>query len=92
MPRGDGTGPRGTGAMTGRGAGNCAGGQNRGNIKRGSGRGAAGRGICNWFNASDLAGRSAQETESKLLTEQADALRRELNELDLRLNELKKKN
>jgi len=42
--------------------------------------------MCNWFNASDLAGRS----ENKLLMEQADALKRKLDELDSRLNELKK--
>lgn len=87
MPRGDGTGPKAMGSMTGRGAGNCGGGK-----KNGSGRGAAGRGMCNWFNASDLADRSAQDAESKLLMEQADALRRELDELDSRLNGLKKKN
>lgn len=92
MPRGDGTGPKAMGSMTGRGAGNCAGGQARGGKKNDSGRGAAGRGMCNWFNASDLADRSAQDAESKLLMEQADALRRELDELDSRLNGLKKKN
>ena len=92
MPRGDGTGPRAMGAMTGRRAGNCVGGQNRGMVKSGSGRGGAGRRMCNWFNASDLAGRSAQETENNLLMEQADALKRELDEMDSRLNELKKKN
>lgn len=75
--------------MTGRGAGNCAGGQARSGNKNGSGRGNAGRGMC---NASDLADRSAQDAESKLLMEQADALRRELDELDSRLNGLKKKN
>lgn len=87
MPRGDGTGPKAMGSMTGRGAGNCGGGK-----KTGSGRGTAGRGMCNWFNASDLANRSAQDAESKLLMEQADALRRELDELDSRLNGLRKKN
>lgn len=86
MPRGDGTGPGAMGAMTGRRAGNCAGGQNRGKVRCGSGRGGLGRRMCNWFNASDLAGRS----ENKLLMEQADALKRELDELDSRLNELKK--
>jgi len=85
MLRGDGTGPKAIGAMTGRGAGKCVGGQNRGKF----GGGAAVRGICNWFNASDLAGRSAQETENKILMEQSDALRRELDEIDRRLNELK---
>lgn len=92
MPRGDGTGPRGVGTMTGRGAGKCIGSQNRGKVKNGSGNGAAGRGICNWFNASDLAGKPAQETESRLLMEQADALRRQLDEIDSRLNSLQKKN
>lgn len=92
MPRGDGTGPRAMGAMTGRRAGNCAGGQNRDKVNGGSGRRGAGRGMCSWFNASDLAGRSAQETENNLLMEQADTLRKELDELDSRLDELKKKN
>ena len=92
MPRGDGTGPRGIGTMTGRGAGKCIGGQNRGKVKNGSGNGAAGRGICNRFNASDPAGKPAQETENRLLMEQADALRRELDEIDNKLNSLQKKN
>ncbi|MDD2308544.1 MAG: DUF5320 domain-containing protein [Desulfuromonadaceae bacterium] len=90
MPRGDGTGPRGTGAVTGRGTGNCVGGQNRYSVRSGSGRGATVRRMCNWFHASDLAGNSAQENEGKLLEEQAEALKKQLNEIDSRLNELKK--
>ncbi|MDO9308946.1 MAG: DUF5320 domain-containing protein, partial [Deltaproteobacteria bacterium] len=92
MPRGDGTGPKAMGSMTGRGAGNCAGSRNRGNARDASGRGTAGRGMCNWFKASDLADNSALETENRLLMQQADALRRELDEIDGRLKELKKKN
>lgn len=89
MPQGDGAGPRTLGAMTGRRAGNCAVGQSRGKVNRGAVRGI-GRVMCNWFNASDLAERSAQKTESKHLMQQIHELKRELNELDSRLTELKK--
>ena len=43
MPRGNGTGPMGEGAMTGRGLGRCSGTFNAG-AARGAGRGFAGRG------------------------------------------------
>jgi hypothetical protein len=76
--------------MTGRGTGNCVGAQNRNSVRSGSGRGATVRRMCNWFHTSDLAGNSAQENESKLLAGQAEALKKQLNEIDSRLNELKK--
>lgn len=88
MPRGDGTGPAATGAMTGRGAGRCGGGQNGGKAKSGSGCDAIGRVMCNWFNASDLANRSPKENEGKLLTEQANVLKKQLDVVNRRLSEL----
>jgi len=90
MPRNDGTGPRGAGAMSGKGAGNCSGGQNRGTAKTVAGKNAAGRGQCGWFNASDMAGGSAQATEEKILREEADKLGKQLEEIKRRLNELGK--
>ncbi len=90
MPRGNGTGPQGAGSMTGRGAGNCTGGQNRGKAKTVAGKNAAGRGQCGWFNASDLAGGTANDPEVKQLMEQADTLRRQLAELDSKVAALKK--
>lgn len=80
--------PRSDGSMTGRWVGSCTGGQHRNKAKSSPGRGTAGRVMCNWFNASDLAGHPAQETESRLLREQADVLRRELDEVNKRLSEL----
>lgn len=90
MPRRDGTGPNATGAMTGRGAGNCVGGQNRGNVKSASGRGANGRGLCGWFKTSELVEHSPVENEEKILREQADALKKKLDEINKDLSELKK--
>jgi hypothetical protein len=90
MQRSDGTGSRAIGAMTGRGSGNCAAGQNRGKLKSGSGRGAGGRGMCGWFNASELAKHSPLENEENLLREQADVLRKQQDEVHRRLRELGK--
>jgi len=68
MPRGDGTGPRGQGQMTGRGAGYCSGSENPGYANPVSGRGfgmgygggrafaGGGRGRRNCFNATGLPG------------------------------------
>ncbi len=78
MPRGDGMGP-------GR---NCIGNQGRGRMNRGSGKGVAGREICGWFNASELAARSPRENEERLLREEADALLKRQEEVNKRLNEL----
>lgn len=96
MPRRDGTGPRGTGSMTGKGAGLCATGAGNGmgsgagsGMGRGTGRGS-GRGMCGWFNASELAGRSAEENESRALMEQAEALRLQLDQINAKLSSMKK--
>lgn len=88
MPRGNGAGPVGTGAMTGRRGGNCAGGQGRGRMNRGAGKGPAGRGLCGWFAASELAGRSPEENEAMLLKAEADALLKRQEEVNKRLSEL----
>jgi hypothetical protein len=61
MPRGDGTGPRGQGAMTGRGAGYCSGFEMPGYANPLPGRGfgmgfGGGRGWRNCFNATGLPG------------------------------------
>jgi len=60
MPGGDGTGPMGTGPMTGRGAGYCAGYAMPGFASRGPGRGfrggGRGRGRRNWFYATGVPG------------------------------------
>jgi len=90
MPGRDGTGPRGMGAMTGRGAGNCSGGQNRGTVKIGFGRSAAGRGLCGWFKTSELAGHSPQENEKNILREQAAALEKKLDEVNKNLSDMDK--
>ena len=66
MPGGDGTGPRGTGPMTGRAAGFCTGyggpgytnfATGRGCRAWGGGRGGGGRGYRNWFYGTGLTGR-----------------------------------
>jgi len=90
MPRRDGTGLRAMGSMTGRGAGKCVGGQNGGRSDSGLGLDNIGRIMCNWFNASDLAGRSPKENEGKLLTEQASVLKKQLDDVNRRLSELGK--
>lgn len=72
MPRGDRTGPRGLGNMTGRGAGFCAGNQAAGAANSNPGRGGGGRGWCNWFNNMGLLRipmKSAGHSEWKMTTQ-----------------------
>jgi hypothetical protein len=53
----------------------CTAGQNIKQVKNTNGLGTIGRGIChNWFDASDLAVRSAQDTEKKILIGLVDVL------------------
>ena len=89
MPRGNEAGPSGTGVMTGKRAGNCAGGQGKGRMNRGSSKGAAGHGMCGWFSAAELAGHSPEENEATLLKAEADALLKRQEEINTRLSELK---
>lgn len=62
MPFGDGTGPRGNGPMTGRGAGFCAGYPVPGYMNPGAGRGGfgfgrgGGRGWRHWYHATGMPG------------------------------------
>jgi hypothetical protein len=90
MPRGNGAGPNETVTMTGKGAGNCAGGPGRGRMNRGSSKGAAGRGLCGWFSASELAGHSPEDNEEALLKAESDALSKRQEEINQRLSELRK--
>lgn len=92
MPRRDGTGPMGTGRMAGKNAGRCATGAGSGmgsGVGGGTGRGS-GRGMCSWFSASELAGRSADENEAKALMEQAAALKQQLDQINAKLDSMKK--
>lgn len=83
MPRGDRTGPRGMGAMTGRRMGNCVGtavvNQNQGGFGRGSGfwnRGLGrGFGRLNYFGGG-YAGNSAEEEINSLKNRIAELERR----------------
>ncbi|HOY09931.1 MAG TPA: DUF5320 domain-containing protein [Candidatus Omnitrophota bacterium] len=122
MPRGDDTGPVGTGPMTGRGAGFCAGysmpgytnplpgrgalGQGRGSLGRGGGRGRR-----NWFYATGLPGwqgasmempafggaypytsEMTPKQEAYLLKNQADFLKKQLEDIQIRIETLEKAN
>ena len=97
MPAGDGTGPTGMGAMTGRGAGYCAGAVTPGFAGYGYGRGAGfggGRGCRNRFFGAGFQGRFAArpgldpEMEKQTLKNQADALRNQLDAIQKRLEEM----
>lgn len=98
MPRGDGTGPMGMGAMSGRGAGYCAGFERLG---RGSAGGFGfGRGLCRRFYATGRPGWSGYgypaypETERPAydektsLSSQAKYLESQLQEIKKRLSDL----
>lgn len=118
MPRGDRTGPWGTGPMTGRGMGYCAGydapgyanpgpgfGRGRG---WGRGWGGGGRGWRYGYYTTGLPRWArygyppawaygpygppvTEEQETELLKDQAEALKRELEAITMRLEELEKK-
>lgn len=83
---------RGLVGIAGRRADNCTGAQNRDSANGWATGNGAVCGLCGWFNASDLAGRPALETEKKLIMEEIDALESQLDKLDNRLDELKKNN
>lgn len=106
MPRGDGTGPRGMGPMTGRAAGYCAGFNVPGFANAGRGHGFWGRGggygRRNWFYATGQPGwmrfgamnplpqNPDPEWEKQALKNQADALQAELAAVQERLANLEK--
>jgi len=103
MPRGDGTGPMGMGAMTGRGAGFCAGFAAPGYISPGIGRRAGiGRGcgfrrmycpsgMSGWpqsgYPAYSEAFKLAAD-EKEYLNKQAELLKNQLQQIDKRLEEI----
>lgn len=101
MPRGNGTGPMGTGAMTGRTAGLCAGSAMPGYANQGQGRGAGcRRGQRRRSHAAGVPGvmgsggnvapyqEPGQGRGKYNLKNKADALQAELNLLRTRLDEI----
>jgi len=95
MPRGDGTGPMGMGAMTGGGFGNCArtgAGQNYGNGRGvGNGRGMGnGRGLNAQFKANNNLA-PLQQDELSLLKNQADMLENTLNSVKEKISKFEEK-
>jgi len=95
MPRGDGTGPFGAGAGTGRGSGWCAGYGSPGYMSAGGGRGwrrrffAAGRPGLMGVDAGAADPRPSDcQAEMGALERRAQALRAELDALSRRLGEI----
>ena len=97
MPAGDGTGPMGMGAMTGRGAGYCSGAAMPGNAGYGYGRGmgfGGGRGCRNRFFAAGAQGRFAPRAgfdpamEKQDLKNRAEALQAQLDAIQKRLADM----
>lgn len=89
MPRGDKTGPAGTGQMTGRGMGYCAGYNTPGYMNpcfgRGFGRGFGGRRF--WTTPQEMVQAYKEPTEKELLSE----LKAEKAEIDKAIKELEQK-
>jgi hypothetical protein len=102
MPRGDRTGPVGMGPMTGRAAGFCAGFPSPGFMSHGGGRGfrgqcwqGAGRGWRNRFYAPAYQLNMTQVSEQdelEYLKEQALYLKKSLDEINKRVDELQVEN
>ena len=100
MPRGDGTGPAGQGAMTGRGMGFCAGfnapGFMNGGFGKGMGRGF-GRGRGFGWRARTMQIMPIQQPtaitekqEKEFLEQELTALKEEMKEIEERIKEIKK--
>lgn len=92
MPRGDGTGPMGAGAMTGRGLGPCATGDTA-NYGAGYGKGlglglACRRGFGRGFGRGIAENQPSAETQKELLKEQQDVLKTRLEAIDKQLEKL----
>ncbi len=88
MPRGDRTGPMGMGPMTGRGAGFCAGNPVSGymNQVRGFGLGfGGGRGFRRMFCRAEGLGFAPVVDEKELLSNQAELLENQLQQVKKRL-------
>ena len=106
MPRGDKSGPMGQGAMTGRAMGYCTGNDVPGYMKERPGLGLArgfrggrnvgmGRGMRRRWNMRNVAPYQedlapTKEEERNYLSQQAERLKRTLNEVEQRINELDK--
>lgn len=100
MPRGDGMGPEGFGPMTGRGIGYCAGFNRpgfanfpRGFRGRGAGFGGYGwrRGFRHFYHVMPYGQgyeKPSPEYEARVLKEESDILRRQLETIEKRLSEL----
>jgi len=93
MPQGDGTGPNGQGAMTGRGRGFCAGFNMPGfmNPGLGRGRGIGWRARARQFIPIQQATPVITEKQEKELLEQdLKVLKEEMKEIEIRLKEINK--
>ncbi len=103
MPGGDRTGPLGQGPMTGRGAGFCGGNAAPGNANAGRGGGRGG-GFRRWFFATGLPGWMrfgsadpggapgySREDEMRTLRSQSEYLSKALEDINMRLSEIEKK-
>ena len=92
MPRGDGTGPLGAGARTGRGFGNCDGEQTpaqRPGFGRGVGRGlACRRGFGRGFGRGAAFDQTSSKTQKELLKERKTVLQDQLDSIDKQLENL----
>ena len=89
MPRGDRSGPRGMGAITGRGAGFCGGHEAAETGTSGRGLGGRRHGWCNWFRGLD--GEAGPPTGNSRFAEHADMLKKQLDEVSRRVDALEKK-
>ena len=86
MPMKDGTGPMGTGSMTGKGLGICT----RANaVRSGAGRGLANRRGCGrGFGRGIAVNQPSSKTQEELLKEQKDVLKSRLEAIDKQLENL----
>ncbi len=88
MPRGDRTGPAGSGPKTGRGMGSCAGAGKGGSyLRRGGGLGLLG--LATWLLRVWSSGRQPATTGSSAKEGEAAELREKIAELEDTLSELK---
>ena len=94
MPGGDGTGPMGSGAMTGRGLGFCVG-EDKAGYGPGFGRGLGfacrrgyGRGFGRGYGRAFFAAQYPSKTREELLKEQKDFFKKQLEIVDKQLEDL----
>jgi len=86
MPRRDGTGPMGAGAMTGRGLGPCAA---SGAVQYGAGLGLACRcGFGRGFGRGIVVNQTTTKTQKELLQEQRDVLQSRIDGIDKQIENL----